>query len=180
MGKHSGELPEPLPIGDGAVLRRWRDEDAPAVVAASNDPELARWIPVPQPYTLADAEGYIANTRAWWRAGHRFVFCVDRGGEAVGSIGLRLDRAEAAIGYWLAPAARGAGLMTRAVEAVIAWAGSELGITEFTIHVQAENVTSCAVAERADFVRHGVSAEFPDGKQRFVYRRRIGGEEQDG
>ena len=93
------ELTGPVPVADGVALRRWRDDDAPAVVAASNDPELARWIPVPRPYTLADAEAYIANTRAWWRVGERFVFCVDRGGVAVGSIGLRLDRDEAAIGY---------------------------------------------------------------------------------
>lgn len=180
MRERPADLPEPLPIGAGAVLRRWRDEDAPAVVAASNDPELGRWIPVPQPYTYADAETYIASTRAWWQAGERFVFCVDRGGEAVGSIGLRLDRDEAAIGYCLAPAARGAGLMTRAVEALMAWASSELAIAEFTIFVQAENLASCAVAERAGFARRGVSVDFPDGKQRIVYRRGIGREEADG
>lgn len=174
------ELPEPLPLADGVVLRCWSDDDAPAVLAASNDPELARWIPVPQPYALTDAGAYIANTRAWWRAGERFVFCVDREGVAVGSIGLRLDRDEAAIGYWLATEARGAGLMTRAVEAVMRWARSALGLGTFTIYVQAENVASVAVAERAGFHHEDESVDFPDGKKRLVYRRAAPGEVRRG
>lgn len=107
-------------------------------------------------------------------AGQRFVFCIARDGEAVGSVALRLDGAEAAIGYWLAPAARGAGLMTRAVQALVEWAASELRTTSFAIYVQEENVSSRAVAERAGFREHGESDDFPDGRRRLVYRRTAG------
>lgn len=38
--------------------------------------------------------------------------------------------------------------MTRAVEALMRWAGPALGLTQFTIHVQAEDVSSVAITER--------------------------------
>lgn len=88
MTDHTPPLREPIPLGDGVVLRHWRGEDAAAVAAACNDPEIARWIPVPQPYTTAEAHHYIEQTGTLWRTGEAFVLCIDRDGAAVGSISL--------------------------------------------------------------------------------------------
>lgn len=165
-----------LAVGDGVVLRRWRDQDAPAVATACSDREIARWIPVPQPYTTDEARRYIELTRAWWQSGEVFVLCVDRGGEAVGSISLRRDRTEPTIGYWLAPLARGSGLMTRAVEAIAAWAGAELGLREVSIYVDPANDASRAVAKRAGFIKQEGTVDFPDGTPRLLYRRAIRGQ----
>jgi hypothetical protein len=51
---------------DGIItLRPWRPSDAaPIVECVDGDPEITRWLDqVPQPYTLTDAEGYIAGDR---------------------------------------------------------------------------------------------------------------------
>ncbi|MGH2856147.1 MAG: GNAT family N-acetyltransferase, partial [Solirubrobacteraceae bacterium] len=49
---------EPLVDGDTA-LRPWRDADRPALVAACQDAEIARWTSVPAPYGDADARAYL-------------------------------------------------------------------------------------------------------------------------
>jgi RimJ/RimL family protein N-acetyltransferase len=45
---------------DRIRLRPWRMEDAPAVVAACQDPAISYWIPwVPSPYSKEDAEKFL-------------------------------------------------------------------------------------------------------------------------
>ena len=44
---------------DELVLRPWRPDDAPALFAACQDPEIARWVTIPQPYRPADADAFI-------------------------------------------------------------------------------------------------------------------------
>src|SRR5215204_297591 len=47
--------PDP-PLCDELVeLRPWLERDVPAIVAACNDPETARWTTVPSPYSEDDA-----------------------------------------------------------------------------------------------------------------------------
>lgn len=171
MAETTMDLTAPIPISTNAVLRRWRDDDASAVAAACNDVDIARWIPVPQPYTVDEARRYIELTRTWWTDGERFVLCIELDGVAVGSVSMRLEPTGAAIGYWLAPGARGRGLMTRAVDAMAAIATSDLGLREVWIYVQPANRASRAVAERAGFTEYGARSDFSDGKRRVVYRR---------
>jgi hypothetical protein len=50
---------------DGFTLRPWEAGDAPAVTAACQDPEIARWLPfVPSPYTETDAREFLEQSRA--------------------------------------------------------------------------------------------------------------------
>lgn len=55
------ELQPPDPrLGDELVeLRPWLDRDVPAIVAACNDPETARWTTVPSPYSEEDARAWL-------------------------------------------------------------------------------------------------------------------------
>ena len=46
---------------DELVLRPWRPADAPAVLAVCQDPEIARWVTIPQPFLPADADAFIEN-----------------------------------------------------------------------------------------------------------------------
>ena len=64
------------------------------------------------------------------------------------------------MGYWLAPEARGRGIMTDAVRAVVAWA-QEHGIRCLTLTAHPENVASHRVAERAGFRRVGLVPHEP-------------------
>src|SRR6187397_3077761 len=61
---------------DDLVLRPWRPADAPAVFAVCQDPEIARWVTIPQPFGLADAEAFIETARAMWRDGTGAAFAI--------------------------------------------------------------------------------------------------------
>ncbi len=79
-------------------------------------------------------------------------------GAVVGSIGARIDlqRDTAELGYWIDEAVEGRGLVTRAVEAVVAHLAGERGVRRFEIRTAVHNTRSRAVAERAGFVLEGI------------------------
>ena len=155
------------PISDGElVLRDWREEDAPQVVAACNDPEIQRWIPVPNPYRLEDALEYIHTGESEREAGRQLRFALVRSEEdsmLLGSIGivrpsLRDRRVE--IGYWLAPAARGHGYTARAVRLLGDWATAAFGLRWLELIVAVENAASCAVTRAAGYRQEAVLARY--------------------
>ena len=61
---------------DELLLRPWRPTDAPAVLAACQDPEIARWVTIPQPYLPADADAFIENAMTMWRDGTGAPFAI--------------------------------------------------------------------------------------------------------
>src|SRR5919201_4093452 len=120
-------------LSDGVVtLRRWRRDDVPAIVAACNDPQIARFLDhVPQPYGEADGHAWLdVGERAW--AGGTFAgFAIEVDGAAVGSISMELaedDPRRAETGYWLAAGMRGRGLTTRALRLLARWAFEKYGL----------------------------------------------------
>ena len=149
------------PLEDGVViLRAWRSEDVDAIVAACSDAETAAWIhALPQPYTRADAEAYLAAVAAAAAAGRGAGFAIVVGDAVAGSIELRVvdsDHAVGEIGYWAAPAVRGLGLTTRALRLLSRWAIRDLGAQRLQIRADVENVPSRRVAENAGFTYEGV------------------------
>jgi len=121
------------------------------------DKELSRWTTIPQPYSTADAEWYIANAAKGWASGKMLTWAVrnprgcqgggfDQSGALqvargvtddteppiLGTIDLRFDDAppglvSGSIGYAMYPPARGRGLMTEAVRLVLDWGFSTEG-----------------------------------------------------
>ena len=54
----AGRLPYPIALtGDGISLREWRDEDLDDLVELLDEPDIARWTPMPSPF---DAEAGVA------------------------------------------------------------------------------------------------------------------------
>jgi RimJ/RimL family protein N-acetyltransferase len=141
--------------GEGLVLRPMREEDADALVAACQDPEIPRWTLVPSPYGRAEAEGYLARAAEGARTGTAAnLLGFDPAGTLLGSFSLmEIDRGRGAgeIGYWAAASARGRGITTQAVELLRAWAVEALGLRELEILCEDENVPSRRVAEKAGF-----------------------------
>ena len=136
------------------VLRKPRLTDLPAVVAACQDPEIPRFIPyVPVPYGEHEGRAFLESVeRAWNESDERtFAVCGDDD-TLVGAVTVRLHEG-GTVGYWLAPSARGQGLMTEAVQAVVRWAREKHGIQSLRLWTHPENIASQAVAERAGFVR---------------------------
>jgi RimJ/RimL family protein N-acetyltransferase len=149
----------PIELTDGVVtLRAWQPGDAPAVFAAGQDPEIARFLPVPQPYTEASAREFVTVRRADWEGDEERSFAITDAttGEVLGSIA-RHQRAEhrAELGYWLAPGARGRGIATRALRLVADWS-IDGGLIRLELYTHRDNHASGRVAERAGFVREGV------------------------
>ena len=124
------------------------------------DALIQRWLPLPSPYTLTDAQSFCLELAPSQReSGRGVVFGIDLGGRLAGGIDLkRTDwRARTTeIGYWAAPWARGQGVIRRAVSRVSSWALGDLGFARIEIRVATENRDSQRVAEAAGFTREGV------------------------
>ena len=141
---------------DGIVLRPWTEDDVPALVAACNDDEIARWIPViPRPYRESDALRFV---RGEWRDDPGHQFAVTEDDAVVGSIGMTVNQElrNGHIGYWCAKDARGRGVTTRALRAVSRWGLEQLGLGRVELITDPDNAASQRVAEKVGFRREGV------------------------
>jgi len=151
------------PLSDGVVtLRPFRAEDAPAVTAACQDPEIQRWIPIiPVPYAEADARRFILMTLQAWHDGSGYEFAIADAatGRYIGSIGLHLgpNPRRHAIGYLVAPEARRRGVAVRALRLATCWGFEKLGIERLALWTLPGNVASQAVAEKAGFRFEGLA-----------------------
>lgn len=107
-----------LPTG---AVREWRITDAASLARHADDHRIWRNLRdrFPHPYSLADADAFIAMALAMEPVTF-FAIAVDDA--AVGAIGYTLhddvERVSAEIGYWLGSAYWGRGIMTSAVAAV--------------------------------------------------------------
>jgi RimJ/RimL family protein N-acetyltransferase len=144
--------------GEGIVLRPWRLEDVPAVTAACQDAEIARWLAfVPQPYTEEDARFYIKDCLASGEDRSPFAIADAETGEVVGAIDMHVNRMRTGhIGYWMAAEARGRGLTTEALRALSRWAIEKLGLGRVELVTDPDNIASQRVAEKAGFTREGI------------------------
>jgi signal transduction histidine kinase/RimJ/RimL family protein N-acetyltransferase len=154
-------LPPDPPLCDEAVLLRLLGpDDAEAIAAACSDPEIARWIPVPVPYTLHDALDFVDGVGDGWATGTELTLAIEEraSGALVGMIGLHSGDApgRASVGYWLAPGARGRGLATRAVRLLATWAFADPTLERLELTTLVGNDASGRVALRAGFRREGI------------------------
>jgi RimJ/RimL family protein N-acetyltransferase len=156
----------------GIRLRPWRMEDAPAVVAACQDPAISYWIPwVPSLYAKEDAERFL---RGCLESGdERWPFAIEDAetGELLGSIDMYLngERYRGHIGYWVAEPARRRGVGTRALRTLVAWGLETLDLQRVELITDPENIASQSVAEKVGFRREGVlraHLRHPDGRRR--------------
>jgi ribosomal-protein-alanine N-acetyltransferase len=164
----TGELPIDPRLTDGVVrLRSWRPSDADAVFAACQDPRIARFVPIPQPYTMAVATGYVAFAAAENTAGpSAHLAIVDAADDTLlGAISRHGgDGHRAAFGYWLAPGARGRGVATRALRLLVEWTLATTDVIRLELYTDPDNDASGAVAVRAGFEREGVRRAWDVGR----------------
>ena len=145
--------------GDGVVLRTWHRADGPALVALlDGDDEIRRRLPIiPQPYTRADAEEYLAGTRVALTDGAAVGLAVVADGRLAGSIDLRRgDVRTGQVGYWVAAGFRGRGLASAATRLLSDFGFEELGLDRIEVNAAVANAASRRVAERAGFELEGV------------------------
>ncbi|MBA2718225.1 MAG: GNAT family N-acetyltransferase [Chloroflexi bacterium] len=141
------------------TLRRWRPADAPAVLAACQDPLIARFVPIPQPYDRASAEAFVEARRNDESGGDESGFAIVDAAteELLGAISRHGPFGHRALfGYWLAPGARGRGVATRALNLIVDWTLATTNVIRLELYTDFVNHASGRVAERAGFEREGV------------------------
>lgn len=149
-------LPSPLRLhGFGLRLREWQDDDAPALVALYDDPEMARWTPVPSPFDAEAAQAYLtaAGQKRIEGRGVHLAITTD-GRRPLGEVLLFrsvTDPRDAELAYGVAPAHRGRGLAAKAVRLVTEYANRQLRPRRVVLCIEEENAASEAVAKATGF-----------------------------
>ncbi|GHH27565.1 GNAT family N-acetyltransferase [Lentzea cavernae] len=148
-----------LSVGDGLVLRPWRDTDAEVVMAAFDCPDVQRWH-VRRMDTREEALDWIGSWAARWQDETDASWAISRDDQPIGQAGLRhvsLFEGSAALSYWVLPEARGAGIAARAAQVLTEWAFETLGLHRVSLEHSTANTASCRVAARLGFAVEGTS-----------------------
>jgi ribosomal-protein-alanine N-acetyltransferase len=160
-------------LSDGVVrVRLITDADLSAITAACQDPDIARYTTVPNPYEEHHSREWQHRSVAGMAAGTD-VGAVIADAETnllLGSVGIHgIDPAtgRCAGGYWVAPEARGRGIAARGMRLLCEYGARELGVARIELWIEPENVASQQVAEAVGFKREGLMRSFmPVGGRR--------------
>jgi RimJ/RimL family protein N-acetyltransferase len=161
--------------GGELTLRPWLPADTSFVFDSCQDPEVQRWTRMPTPYTALDAATFVERHARPQPEDDGAFFAITKTdtGEVLGSMSFgHIDWAFAVAeaGYWVTADARGQGVATRALEALVDWGRRELRLVEVRLQVLVGNVASQRVAERAGFEAAGPGHAEGDGLVAFVRR----------
>jgi RimJ/RimL family protein N-acetyltransferase len=155
-------IPDPdPPLEDGVIQLRWlRAEDAEAVTAACQDPQIPRWTFMAEGLTLEQAAEWIEQSREKRAAGTgaRFAIVDVDNDSLLGQVGVAIDR-ERQSGetfYWVAADARGRGVATTALRLISRWALDVLALERLELFIDPDNTPSQRVAERSGYLREGI------------------------
>lgn len=149
----------PVLQGNGFCLRPYRDGDAEALARAADNPSIARNLQAgfPNPYTLADAETWIASCLAAPSDEVRLAIEVD--GVVAGAIGLNprplWSPYTFEMGYWLSEAHWGRGIVSAAVGLLVAHAFEAMSAERVQAFVYEWNPASRRVLEKNGFALEG-------------------------
>ncbi len=140
-------------------LRAYRAEDAARIQKLAGERDVAEMTrTIPHPYPDGAAEQWIMQQHKAWQEGSAAIFAVTlrNKDETIGTVGLfnRQDN-EAEIGYWIGIPYQGEGYCTEAVDALIGFGISELGITRFYASHLKRNPASGAVLRNAGLRKVG-------------------------
>ncbi len=139
------------------LLRPFEIGDVGDVLAYASDPELARFLDLPQPYTSDDAEEYVAHRLLDdWSSEATFAIVWER--HVIGSIALHVNAQDevAALGYALARWMWGRGIVPEAGRAVIDWGFDAYALHKIYSRADVRNRQSWRVMEKLGMSREGV------------------------
>jgi RimJ/RimL family protein N-acetyltransferase len=138
------------------ILRAPRLADAEPVALLINDRRIAEnTARIPHPYTLADAEDFIA--RANKKDGEASFLITLADGTVIGGCGVgALFSSEPEIGYWIGLPYWGNGYATESARALIDYAFAELGHDTLQAGARVSNPASRRVLEKCGFQWTGV------------------------
>jgi len=154
-------LGTPVLRGDVVVLRPLRESDVPRIVEACSDERTARWLgELPSPYTSADAVAWLESTVEWAATGSKVTWALadPETDLLLGAVNLfdLVPGAEAEVGYWAHPEARGRGLMTEACRLAVRYGFGELSLEIIRATAAVDNAASRRVVEANGFTLSGI------------------------
>lgn len=143
------------------LIRCLRMEDAPAMLDILSDEETVRFWGRPMMTELSQAETYTRENLQWMEDGHCLYWGLEEktSGRMIGTCTLfRLDsdNRRGEIGYLLNRAYWQQGLMSEALECVIAYAFGELKLHRLEADTDPDNIASIRILERFGFQREGL------------------------
>lgn len=128
-------------------------------VIQANYAHLHPYLPwVDQVATLQQARQFLRETALFNQGGQKLILFIHLREKLIGSVGLmRIDhrQAQAEIGFWLGAAWEGQGLMSRALQALLEVAFTELALRRLEMRILPHNRRAIALAERQGFYREG-------------------------
>jgi RimJ/RimL family protein N-acetyltransferase len=136
-----------------------RIDDRPSVLESCRDPEILRWRHRPEA-TVDAAGAYIADRLASWARDERcsWAVCDPATGRMLGEVELvylDLPMGTAEATCWALPEARGRGMTSTALGAVVRFGFSGLGLHRVAYLWAVGNTASARVAARCGFVVEG-------------------------
>ena len=141
----------PVTLGHAGML---------AALVRHDREHLNAWLPLVA--TLATPEAaraHLERARVRAQEGEVFEWHLFAGDTLCGSVRLKdidHDDRKAGIGYFLGGEYTGKGIITAALQAVLAWSFGPLGLNRIELRCASNNVPSMRVAERLGFVREGL------------------------
>jgi RimJ/RimL family protein N-acetyltransferase len=152
----AGRLPFPISlIGDGVRLREWQPGDLDNLVELLDEPDIARWTPMPSPFDLEAGMAYLRRAHQGRISGQRIQLVITAdGGRPLGEVllfGVDAGLREAELGYLVGVRYRRRGLAAGALSLLSGYAHTTLGLNRLLLRIDAGNVASCAVARRCGY-----------------------------
>lgn len=164
--------------GTRCIVRPWGVKDAHALARHANNINIAKQLRdrFPHPYTLGAARAFLEQVVP---AQPVTNFAIEIEGEPVGGIGYApgtdVERYSAEIGYWLAEAFWGCGIVTEAVSLVTEHVFARRNMLRLFALPFADNVASARVLEKAGYVREGLlrsaSVKYGQPRDQLLYAR---------
>ena len=141
-------------------IRKWELSDAADLAAAVSNKKIQDNLRdgLPYPYTEQDGADYISAMLSA-DENETFAFAVTVDGKAIGSIGVfrqsNIHRQTGELGYYIAEAYWGKGIMTEAVKQICEYVFGSSDIIRIYAEPFACNIASCRVLEKAGFQYEG-------------------------
>jgi len=139
---------------DRLLLRDFREDDWPAVLAYQSDPLYLRYYEWTErtPEAVRDfVRMFLDHQQSQPRAKFQLAVVLKASGELIGNCGIRLTAPgshEADMGYELSPAHWGCGYATEAARAILDFGFTELGVHRVWATTLADNAGSARVLEK--------------------------------
>lgn len=170
----ASRLPYPLTLtGDGIILREWRSDDLDDLVSMLDEPEIARWSPMPSPFDVEAGIAYLKRCYQNRVGGRRIQLAITTdGARPLGEVtlfGVDHGLKQAELGYLVDARERRRGLASSALSLLSAYAQSSLQLGRLLLRIDSRNVGSTAVARHCGYRLTGeppILQEGPYGSSR--------------